>query len=49
MPPEQPEEHLRARILLGIACASAFFWVIHSFAVRNLILALEQTVSKVAR
>lgn len=49
MPPEPPEEHLKTRILLGIACASAFFWLMHSFAVRNLILAIEQVVTKLAR
>ena len=49
MPPEQPQESRRAQILLGIACASAFVWLVHSFAVRNLLLAIEQTGHKLAR
>jgi hypothetical protein len=49
MPPEQPQESRRAHILLGIACASALVWLVHSFAVRNLILAIEQTAHKLAR
>ena len=49
MPPEQRQESRRAYILLGIASASAFVWLMHSFAVRNLILAIEQTAHKLAR
>jgi hypothetical protein len=48
MPPEQQESR-QAQILLGIACASAFVWLVHSFAVRNLLLAIEQTAHKLAR
>ena len=49
MSSEEPQESRRAHILLGIACASAFIWLIHSFAVRNLIMAIELTSHKLAR
>jgi hypothetical protein len=48
MPSEQSQES-QAHILLGIACVSAFVWLMHSFAVRNLILAIEQIAHKLAR
>jgi hypothetical protein len=43
---EETRERRRASIFLRLAGTSALFWLLHSFAVRNLLLAAQQAVLK---